>query len=160
MSILLAAENDRQKTYEDETLYLSASIFTKAFPLYMEAHGREELKASITTALSDQITPETIQIELNEALHAALSDFLKEQEHNLQKQITLKKDNTLSDNSCRIGWPTGGLICNRDNTAQKIFDILNQSLAERGISLHDGDQQQQETEEQQMSEETNTSGDS
>ena len=159
MGILFAAEDNRNKTYEAEALHLSATIFTKAFPQYMETHGQDELKVSITSALSDQITPTKIQIELNKTLHTALSGFLKDQENTLQKQVTLVADDTLSDNNCRISWPEGGLICNRENTAKKIFEILNRSLAERGISLHDGEQQQ-EAEETQMSEETNTSGDS
>lgn len=159
MTVLFAAEEKRNKNFEKETLHLSASIFNKAFPQYMEAYGREELKNSITTALSDHMTPEKIKIELNPTLLDALSDFFKNQESTLQKKITLKPNDTLSDYDCRIAWEGGGLICNRENTTQKIFDILHQALAEHGISLHD-ETEQVKNDETDVSEETNTSGES
>tara|TARA_R110001592_G_scaffold27763_13_gene102762 strand:+ start:49315 stop:50013 length:699 start_codon:yes stop_codon:yes gene_type:complete len=160
MAVLFAAEETRNKTYENEAVHLSAAIFQKAFPEYMKAYGHEELKASITDALSHHMTPEKINIQLNDALLGALSDFLKAQENTLQKQITIKADNTLADHDCRIDWPSGGVICNHETTTQKIFDILNQSLAERGISLHDGDKQQDTEDALTPSDQTNTSGES
>ena len=141
ISVLFSAEDKRNKIYEEEALHLTAKLFTKSFPRYMEEYGHEELKTLIITALSDNMTPEKISISLNKDLHEALSVFLKTQEDILNKQISLKTDNELSDNDCRISWPGGGVICNRDATIEKIFDILNQSLAERGISLHDNNEQ-------------------
>ncbi len=143
ISRLFEEEDRRNKIYEEEALHLSAKIFTKSFPKYMEVYGREELKNSIITALSDNMTPEKITITLNENLQEALSVFIKTQEDILHKKISLKTDNNLSDNDCRINWSGGGIICNRDATIEKIFDILNQSLAERNISLHDDDNKQQ-----------------
>ena len=140
ISVLFSAEDKRNKIYEEEALHLTVKLFTKAFPSYMKKYGHEELKAIIIAALSDNMTPEKISISLNKDLHEALSVFLKTQEDILNKQISLKTDNELSDNDCRIGWPGGGVICNRDATIEKIFDILNQSLAERGISLHDSNE--------------------
>ncbi len=141
ISILFTAEEKRNKLYEDEVIYLTSKLFTKAFPHYMEKYGHEELKQSIVAALSDNMIPEKISISLNKELNEALSVFLKTQEEVLHKKISLKIDNSLSNNDCRINWPRGGIICNRDATAEKIFDILKQSLAERGISLHDGYEQ-------------------
>lgn len=159
MAVLFTSEQERNTIFEQETLHLSASVFTKAFPQYMKTYGHEELKTSITTALSNHMTPEKIKIELNQSLLEALSGFFKDQESALQKQITLKPNDALSDYDCRIGWQGGGLICNRENTTQKIFDILHQALAEHGISLHD-DTAQENNDETDVSEETNTSGES
>ena len=159
MAALFDAEGMRNETYEEEVVSLSAQIFTKAFPEYMKTYGQEELKTSIAKALSDQAVPAKITIELNETILDGLSDFIKQQETELGKQITLKHDSTLPDHDCRISWPEGGVICNRDSTAEKIFDILNQSLAERGISLHD--EAEKKTDEDQKPEDADeTSGDS
>ncbi len=143
---LIAAEHNREATFENETVHLSAVIFSKAFPQFMKTFGKDELQNAIKSALSEKTTPDTLQLELNTKLEAALSGFIKEHAEELGKHLTIKTNDELSDNNAMINWPSGGLICKHDQTAKKIFDILNQSLAERGISLHDeGEQQEQET---------------
>ena len=155
---LLAAEHERNTVFENEAVHLSTTIFSKAFPQYMDAFGQEELKAAIKSALSEKTTPDTLQIELNPKIESALSSFIKEHAESLGKHITFKTNDTLPDNNAAINWPSGGLICQHDQTAEKIFDILKQSLAERGISLHD--EEHQNAKDTAPSEDINTSGES
>jgi len=155
---LMAAEHQRNTVFENETVHLTSKIFAKSFPQYMQTFGQEELKAAIKSALSEKTTPDTLQIELNPTIEAALSSFIKEHAESLGKHITFKTNESLPDNNAAINWPSGGLVCQHDQTAEKIFDILKQSLAERGITLHD--EEHQNTEDTTPSEDKKTSGES
>ncbi len=137
LGMLFSAEEDRQKEYEKNATLLAAEIFTKSFPTYMEAHGLTELREAVVNALSSHMIPENIQIEINDAVFAPFTELIKEYTNNLQKQITFKADATLSEHACRVSWAGGGLICDRNALSEKIFNILNHSLAEHGFSLHD-----------------------
>ena len=137
VSILFASEEKRQKEYEQNATNLAAQIFAKAFPVYMEAHGINELSAAVTEALSGYTVPETIQIEINDTIFGPLSKLLEEHVETLQKQVTFKTSPSLPEYACRISWPGGGLLCDRSALTKKIFDILNQSLAQRGFNIHD-----------------------
>jgi len=138
ISVLFASEENRQKEYEQNATHLAAQIFTKAFPVYMEEHGIHELKAAVQEALSAHMVPETIQIDVNDAVFVPFTKLIGEHTEDMQKQITFKADSSLPEYACRISWPGGGLLCDRNTLSEKIFNILNHSLAERGFSLHDG----------------------
>ncbi len=58
-------------------------------------------------------------------------------EGSLHKQITLVGDPSLDPKECRILWPDGGIICNQADIVQKTFSIMQEALAERGVSVHD-----------------------
>ena len=138
LGVLFSSEEKRQKEYEQNATHLAAEIFTKAFPTYMEAHGLNELRGAVVEALGSQMVPETIQIEVGDDIFVPFTKIIEEHTENLQKQITFKSDSTLPEYACRISWPDGGLLCDRSALAEKIFNILNHSLAEHGFSLHDG----------------------
>jgi hypothetical protein len=137
LGILFSSEVKRQKEYEQSATHLAAEIFTKAFPIYMEAHGLNELHGAVVEALSAQMVPEIIQIEVSDTVFIPFTKLIGEHTENLQKQITFKADSALPEYACRISWAGGGLLCDRNALGEKIFNILNHSLAERGFSLHD-----------------------
>ncbi len=137
LGVLFAAEEKRQKEYEQSATHLATQIFTKAFPTYMDAHGVNELCTAVSNALAAHMVPETIQIEINGSVFSPFTELIREHADNLQKQITFKADASLPDYACRISWPGGGLLCDRSALTEKIFNILNHSLAEHGFSLHD-----------------------
>ncbi|MCK5375028.1 MAG: hypothetical protein KAJ40_07070 [Alphaproteobacteria bacterium] len=137
IGILYASEGKRQKEYEQNATNFAAQIFAKAFPVYMRAHGVDELRAAVTEALSENMVPETVQIEINDAVFGPLSKLLEEHVETLQKQVTFKATPSLPEYACRINWPGGGLLCDRSALTRKIFDILNQSLAQHGFNIHD-----------------------
>ncbi len=138
LAVLFSSEEKRQTDFEQSATHLAAEIFTKAFPTYMEAHGLNELHKAVVEALTSQMVPETIQIEVNDDVFTPFTKLITEHTENIQKQITFKADTALPEYACRISWPGGGLLCDRSGLAEKIFNILNHSLAERGFSLHDG----------------------
>ena len=171
INVIFNTEIQRQKQYEEEATHLAAQLFAKAIPHYMEAHGNDELKKAMNTALSEHMVPDTIQIDLNASIIENLSPFIKEKSEELSKKISLKTNPTLPQHACRISWEGGGgILCNRNSVVEKILNILNQSLAERDVSLHDGhdhiDNNESETQGSDKSDKpeetssTNQSGDS
>lgn len=137
MTVLFAAENDREEKYEEEAVHLITMIMDKVFPLYMAEYGEKELQSSVKNILSDHNTPESIKIEIPEDLLPSLGKFIKNLEGTLDKNITLIPKESLQKYECHILWPDGGVICNRATLVEKTLGIMKEALAERGISVHD-----------------------
>lgn len=145
MSVLFAAENDRNKQYEEEAVHLTFSIMRKIFPLYMEEYGDKELQTTIKDIISNHNSPAKIKIELPESILPALEKHVKSLEGTLDKHITLIPNTSLQQHECHILWPDGGVICNRNMIAEKTLAIMKEALAERGVSVHDEDEPKNET---------------
>lgn len=145
IGVLFAAEEKRQEEFLQSATHLAAQVFTKAFPVYMQAHGGNELRAAVIKALSNHMVPESIQLELNNDVIGPFSKFLEKETISLQKKMTFKPDPTLPEYACRISWPGGGLLCDRNTLTKKIFNILDQSLAEHDVNLHDKNVQDTDT---------------
>lgn len=139
MAILFAAEHDRGAKYEEEAVNLVFCIMQKTFPLYMDEYGNKELKGVIESILNDHNTPEKIHVELSKNLLPALENSIKEMEISLDKHITLSANTSLHNHECRISWPDGGAICNHSIIADKTLSIIKETLAERGVNVHDID---------------------
>lgn len=137
MSVLFAAEHDRGAKYEEEAINLVFVIMQKIFPLYMEEYGNKELKGIIENILNDHNTPEKIHIELSKNLLPDLQNSINEMEGSLKKHITLSENTSLQNHECRILWPDGGVICNHHIIANKTLSIIKETLAERGVNVHD-----------------------
>jgi len=137
ISKLFDAEQQRATIHENEAVHLTIKIMQKLFPIYAEKHGSEELTHIIKTALTDQSIPQKLKIELNPSQQVGMDTFLKENKHAINKDIELLENPALSHNECHITWPDGGIICNRDMIVEKIFTSAKDALAERGITVHD-----------------------
>ncbi|PCI56039.1 MAG: hypothetical protein COB36_04395 [Alphaproteobacteria bacterium] len=145
MTVLFAAENDREEKYEEEAVNLTFSIMRKIFPLYMAEYGEKELQSTLKNILSNHNTPEKIKIEVPENLMPSLDKYIKNLEGTLDKHITLTANADLKQHECHILWPDGGVICNRNIIAEKTLGIMKEALAERGVSVHDKDEPDSET---------------
>lgn len=137
IAVLIAAEADRAETLENEAVVLALSVMRKVFPAYTEKFGLDEIKSSITTSLQNFKSPENIQIEVHSDLAPKIEGLVKKLEQDLHKHITLRPSTTLAENSCQIQWPDGGIICNRTEIAEKTVNLIQDALAERGVSRHD-----------------------
>ncbi len=134
MSVLFEAEHDRVLKYESEAVHLSLVIIQKLFPLYTKEYGGRELEAAIKSTLTNHNIPTKIEIEMHGDI---LSNMAKHIGDELNKKITMTMNNNLNKGECNISWANGGIICNRDDIAEKILEIMKETLAERGISVHD-----------------------
>ncbi len=143
MGILFAAEHDRANEHESEAVHLSLSIISKLFPLYSQENGNEELKNAIKTALSTHNAPSQVQIEMHSDILEKVKDNINDIGSDLNKKITMIPNSKLSKSECNISWPNGGIICNRDEIAEKTLQIIKEALADRGISVHDKEGKQE-----------------
>ncbi len=139
MSVLFAAEDQRASRYEEEAVHLSFSIIEKLFPLYTKEFGGEKLRKAIKEALCDHNTPQTVKIILHENIIPSMEVFIKQLENDFNKHITISPSPSCEENECQILWPEGGIICNHDKIAKKTLTIMQEALAERGVSVHDKD---------------------
>lgn len=137
MTVLFAAENDRNAKHESEATHLTYETLKKLFPLFVEQYGKDELFAAIKQAMQDHSTPENIKIELHDAMLGALKAELEELGQSFGKDIQLFPNPSLQNHECRILWPDGGMIINRDKIAEKTFSLIQEALAEGGIKVHD-----------------------
>lgn len=137
MMILSAAEEDRIATYEQEAVHLCLCAIRKLFPLYAEKYGHDELEHALKNALARHKTPEKLQIEVHESLVDTLQDHIKHAGEKLGKHVTVVGSPALAELECRVIWPDGGIIINRSEIVEKTFNVMKETLAERGVSVHD-----------------------
>ena len=134
---LFIAEQERIERYESEAAHLSFKAMKKVFPLLATHYEEQELKQAVIAALKPYRDAPTLQLKCAHNMSDALSGFIKENMPELSKRIDFIEDSTLSKGVCHILWAEGGVIVNRDEITQKIFAIMEETLAERGIQGHD-----------------------
>lgn len=134
---LHSGEKERINTYETETIHLCESIFRKVLPVYEQHHGLEELKSAISSSLSDYNTPEKINIEIHQDAYDFIHSEIENHQEQFGKEISISAIKNSDLHAFKILWPEGGIVYNRDQIAEKIKTILKETLAERGISVHD-----------------------
>lgn len=135
MTVLHASEASRIQKYEVESVHLMHSTFQKLFPLLEQKFGQNELKHSILKALENHQSIEGLKLEVHSDVLTPLQDFLKQKDAG--KNIALSSNASLSITEFNMEWPDGGLIVNRQKIVDEILDLIKESLAERGISVHD-----------------------
>lgn len=140
MNVLRAAETSRMDKFETECLHLTCSIIAKLFPVMEETHGQEELQKSVLQAAENHRSMETLTLEVHGDLVTPLKGFLEQQ--NAGKNIALDSNGALSLHEFRMEWPDGGLIVNRLEMVDEILSLMKETLAERGVTVHDKEVQQ------------------
>ncbi len=133
---LHAAEQERSALFENEAVHLSLKIMQKLFPCYARAHGDAELEAAILAAISEQKTPDKVSIRLHETMAEQIESAVKKSDASINT-LTLQSSADFNMTQAQILWDGGGLLYNHDVIAQKTFEIIKDTLAERGITVHD-----------------------
>lgn len=135
MSTLQTAETIRAKQYQTECLHLTTSIMAKLFPVFNAQYGYAELEQALLEQLETHQSVEPLSIEVHNSLLDQMQQFLDQ--NNLANKVTLRPDPALDVYAFRMSWPDGGLIVNRDRIVQEILDMMKETLAEYGVSVHD-----------------------
>lgn len=138
MNVLRAAEKDRMDRFETESLHLTHSIITKLFPVMDEMYGQNEITNAVVKAISSQGNIETLKLEVHGDLLAPLKGAV--QQSDTGKNIALSSNSALSKNEFKMEWPDGGLIVNRLEMVDEILALMKETLAERGVTVHDEDE--------------------
>lgn len=142
MNVLRAAEQERADVFETECLHLTHTIISRLFPLMEENFGQDELQRSILNALSSHGSIEAATLEVHADLAQPLKGFLEQQ--NSGKTIALRSNGSLSLHEFKLEWPSGGLVVNRLDMVDEILDVMKETLAERGVNVHDEVEKQQD----------------
>lgn len=127
---LLAAEAERDKQFEAETLQLTRAIFGKLFPAMLERENLSELDSFVTSIVRTQDKQAEINISVMSDLVEPLSELINNHSELSDFLVYVKEDKNLDKGDCRIEWKNGGAI--RDLTAltSQIGELLNEQLAQ------------------------------
>lgn len=141
MARLHAAEDAREKVFEEEALRLTAAVLEKLFPALEAKYGMDELKA----VMADVIQKHEGQSEILVEVHAG---DLEEIRQELEKQAgealryTIQAREGLASFACRVTWKDGGATRDSQALAGQIAAAIEEMLAARGRSVHDRDKGQ------------------
>jgi flagellar assembly protein FliH len=137
-SVLFAAESAREKTYEYEAVRLCLAIFQKAFPLYQEKFGHEDLKRTLESILARQEGQKQITIHVTLDMVDDINRHLaKLKSGGLDLNFLVQGDETLAPGASRLSWTDGGAVRNPDSLANDIEAALKDLLAGPLAKVHD-----------------------
>lgn len=141
LTALTAAEAQREKIFEQETLALCLLIFERLFPVYNKTAGFEELKQSISDIIKQQEGQNQVAVMVTPDVVGAIETHLNSlKESGFEIKFTVKGDETLAPGACRLAWSEGGALRNPQMVADEIRSSIEQVLAKKGLKGHDKDQ--------------------
>ena len=136
-SVLFAAESAREKTYEYEAVRLCLAVFQRAFPLYQEKFGHEDLKRTLEAILARQEGQKQIVVHVTPDTVEGINQHLaKLKSAGLDLNYSVQGDEALSPGASRLSWSDGG-VRNPDSLAQEIEATLKELLAGAVPKVHD-----------------------
>ncbi len=136
-SLLFAAEDERKAIYEAEALNLTYSIIRKIFPLLSRHSGIEDVREKLREIVAAGLKSNTLIIEVPAALAEETRKFMEQERMTPETGFVLSPSPSLRGTECRLSWADGGALHDPKNIALKIFSILEETLAARGITVHD-----------------------
>jgi len=140
--LLFAAESERERIFEAETLRMTLAVFETLFPLYKKEHGFDELKTVIADILKKQEGQSQIIIEVhNDAVEGIKSHIhsLAQYGHDPHRYDIVGADN-LDDDAFRMRWKDGGAVRDLETMAGDIGAIIKDTLAGTLTNSHDSKQ--------------------
>lgn len=138
VTTLFAAEAAREKSYEVESVRLCLAVFEKAFPLYLEKFGAEELKHHLEAVLKRHENQKQIQIHVAPDVAEGINAHLVKLRDKLPGlDFTVQPDETLTTGACRLSWADGGAVRNPALLAGEIESVLKDLLAATAAKGHD-----------------------
>ncbi len=135
-NMLFAAEDERQDLYEAEAVHLATSIYGKTFPMFAETYGLEDMKAVIQKVIAEHQPSKQITVKVSPALLEQAQKFFQEQGLT-SDGVELEACPSLNGTQCSMEWKGGGVSYDPHKIAVNIFSILEETLAMRGIRVHD-----------------------
>lgn len=145
-AILFAAESLREKNYEAESVRLCLAIFEKAFPLYKDKFGIDELRRAIENVVRQYEGQKQISIHVAPQMITGIQEHLdKLKSAGLDLRFTVHPDESLKNDAARLVWSDGGAVRNPEKMAADIVNALKDLLAGSPPTGHDGKQHNGDT---------------
>jgi len=136
---LFESEEAREKIFELESTRLALAVFEKLFPAYSAAHGLEELKAAIVDILQNAAGQSEIVIEVHPDIAGEIRKTIEDSFGANEEKIkfNIRENDAIGPENCRLGWADGGAVRDSLALAEKIRDVMEESLAAQGGNVHD-----------------------
>ena len=134
-----AAELERERLYEQDSIKLCLQVFEKLFPVYNEKCGFEEMKAAMETILKRQEGQQKIVIHVAPDIAVRIEEHLqtlKKDENG--PSLMVKPDPAMPPGACKLAWEDGGAARNPEILAGEIKSMIEQALAGSVSKGHDG----------------------
>jgi|GEM_PF-2801114 len=130
MHILIAAENQRETRFQQESVALSLQIFEQLFPYYKKTQGFEEIKAALLKILQEEDEVSQILIEVHPDYVSHINQFIKQCSSQLPRNCCYEVvgTTTFNDSQFKLSWKDGGAAHDIDSIALRIRDIIHSIL--------------------------------
>ncbi|MCB1592900.1 MAG: hypothetical protein KDI90_10670 [Alphaproteobacteria bacterium] len=136
-SLLFAAEDERKALYEAEALHLSYSVIRKVFPVLYREAGLEDLRERMAEIVRAGVTDRALKIEVSQTLSEDMEKHFAKEGMTEDAGYHLVPSPDLKGTACRVSWSDGGAIHDPGEIARKILGIFQETLAAKGIPVHD-----------------------
>ncbi|MGB4057013.1 MAG: FliH/SctL family protein [Alphaproteobacteria bacterium] len=134
-----AAEAMREKVFEAETVRLTLSIFEQIFPLYNAHAGFAELKENLSEILKKQEGQSHLSITVTPDVAPRIEEHLNSLKNaGIELRFSVKGDPALLEGACRMAWSEGGALLDRQKLADDVRAAVQQVLAKKALTGHDG----------------------
>lgn len=132
-----AAEHERERQYEVESVRLVYALLKALLPSYEEEYARREVKEAVTKAVTNYHGKSALRVSVpSEDLVEPLKNHIAV---TCQPTLSIEVvcDPAMAENDCKVTWNDGGMVRNSAEIAQDILNILKQALAGETINVHD-----------------------
>lgn len=125
---LLNAEEQRERRFEAEAVYLASHIFEKLFPIYSRTHGFPEMQAAIANAIQTHHPSPRDRIEILTAPDdlVLMRDYFSKFGQGVS--VNIEAFPALASGQCEIRWPDGGFSYDGPTLASSIAAALANNL--------------------------------
>lgn len=136
-SLLFAAEDERKALFEAEAVHLTYCIIEKLFPVLNRKAGLEDLRARLSDIIQAGLQGRALKIEVPPTLTDEIRKYLDQEGMNDASGFNIVSSPALHGTECRVSWNDGGAIHEPIEIAGKILVIFQETLAAKGIPVHD-----------------------
>lgn len=138
--IIFAAESERERIFEQESVKLASVIFEKLFPEQKEIHGFDELRLCLSSILKKQENQSEIRIETHPDVASGIKELIDSMQliNQAEQRFDIIDNDKLDGQAIKIYWKDGGAIKDIESIAHEIRTILHDTLASEPLNSHDG----------------------
>jgi flagellar biosynthesis/type III secretory pathway protein FliH len=144
---LQAAEQERERRYEEEANILALRVFKGIYPAWVADYGAEEVSRNITAVLERAANQKSIQIEVAPSLQEEMQRRLAPVQDSLTDlSFTVNAAADLGESDFRMKWTDGGAVRDSAALARSILEELRQGTINETEETLDDQQQNRHNE--------------
>jgi flagellar biosynthesis/type III secretory pathway protein FliH len=141
IALLLQAEEERERAYQEEAVHLTLQIFQKLFPVYNEKHGFDELVTAMTAVLKKQEGQKQIRISVAAGMKDAIEAHVAQIQASENGQtLAVKADEALPEGAFVLSWSDGGAVRDAAAMAAEIESLMGGMIAAKDNKSGPADQ--------------------